>query len=169
MKKQMLNTETAPAEKNSCSFRFHSVYSIWLIVRGILGILGFVFGIAVLFNFSKLENKAALTIIIPTLFGLFCAIAAFITSGKLRKRSGFTANITMLVMDTIFVGMLGGCLGAKWLGLYPMDQLRVMYANYLTDGYGAAEWASVPAFNWLIAVIAAVVFLAVIAAPIFVY
>ena len=169
MKKEMLNAEVATEKKTPCSFRFHSVYSIWLIVRGILGILGFVFGIAVLFNFSKLENKAALTIIVPTMFGLFCAIAAFITSGKLRKRSGYIANITMLLMDTVFAGMLGGCLGAKWLGLYPMDQLRVMHADYLTNGYGVAEWASAPAFNWLIAVIAAVAFLVVIAAPVFIY
>ena len=108
MKKEMLNAEVATEKKTPCSFRFHSVYSKWLIVRGILGILGFVFGIAVLFNFSKLENKAALTIIVPTMFGLFCAIAAFITSGKLRKRSGYIANVTMLVMDTVFAGMLGG-------------------------------------------------------------
>ena len=168
MKKEMLSTEAVSAKKAPCSFRFHSVYSTWLTVRGILGLLGFVFGIAVLFNFSKLENAAALTIIIPTMFGLFCAIAAFITSAKLRKRTGFTANIVMLAMDTIFAGMLGGCLGAKWLGLYPPDQFRVMYANYRIDGYGAAEWASVPALNWLVAGIAAAAFL-VVAALIFVY
>ena len=165
----MLSTETAPAEKTLCSFRFHSGYSIWLIVRGIFGILGFVFGIAVLFNFSKIENKAAMTILIPALFGLFCAIAALVTSAKLRKRSGFTANTVLLAMDTVFAGMLGGCLGAKWLGLRPMEQLREMYANYLTDGYGAAEWTAAPTLNWLAAAITMLVFLAVIAVPIFLY
>ena len=38
MKKEMLNAEVATEEKTPCSFRFHSVYSKWLIVRGILGI-----------------------------------------------------------------------------------------------------------------------------------
>lgn len=169
MKKNMQNGEPVLLEKTPLSFRFHSVYTVWLIVRGILGLLGFVFGIALLFNFAKLENQAALTIIIPTLFGLFCAITALVTARKLKKRSGFNANVTMLVMDTIFTAMVCGCLRAKWLGLYPLDQLRVMHANLLTDGYGAAEWAKAPAVSWLAAVIGGVAFLVLIAAPIFVY
>ena len=153
MKKALTNTQAATAKQAPCSFRFHSVYSIWLLVRGIVGIVGFAVGMAVLFNFSKLENKAALTIIVPIFFGLFCAIAALVTSAKLRKRSGFTANLVMLCMDAVYVAMLCGTLCAKWLGLYPMDQLRVMYANYLVDGYGAAEWAAAPGINYLAACI----------------
>ena len=169
MKKALTNTQAATAKQAPCSFRFHSVYSIWLLVRGIVGIVGFAVGMAVLFNFSKLENKAALTIIVPIFFGLFCAIAALVTSAKLRKRSGFTANLVMLCMDAVYVAMLCGTLCAKWLGLYPMDQLRVMYANYLVDGYGAAEWAAAPGINYLAAVIALVAFLALVAAPIYYY
>ncbi len=169
MKKALTNTQAATAKQAPCSFRFHSVYSIWLLVRGIVGIVGFAVGMAVLFNFSKLENKAALTIIVPVFFGLFCAIAALVTSAKLRKRSGFTANFVMLCMDAVYVAMLCGTLCAKWLGLYPMDQLRVMYANYLVDGYGAAEWAAAPGINYLAAVIGLVAFLALVAAPIYYY
>lgn len=168
-KKNAESARTDKAQPAGQSMKWSAVYPRLLVARGIFGFLGLIFGIAVLFSCASLENKAALSILLPSVLSGICAATALITAAKLRRRGGITSNLTLLVMDTVFVGTTAGFLASTWNGAGAFTQLAAFFKIIREQGYGTIEWQGAPIFSWLAALIASAVFVFAIAIPIAIY